>query len=188
MIHMTQRKRQMYMGNLLNLNVVLLLHGSYGPRNMVVFSFVSGIDVMFWWCTCRPASLLSSYNCRWRFCESTGRYFHKLILPSDGTNCHYGCTDLMVDVQGATCPKTPSNQYSNVWTGHTVCVIWGHLALSRTCPGHSQLSFINYLLFWLKNSFSSQQSFKQSSLAIMKKETKFKICVYTVGLGTSNIL
>ncbi len=40
----------------------------------------------------------------------------------------------MVDARGATCTKAPSNQYSNVPTGKAVCMIWGHLALSRTFP------------------------------------------------------
>ncbi len=30
-------------------------------------------------------------------------------------------------------------------TGHTVCVIWGHFAMYRTCPEHSQL--IRYMTY-----------------------------------------
>ncbi len=40
----------------------------------------------------------------------------------------------------ATCAMAPSNWYSNIQTGHTVCVIWGHSAMSWTCPGHTQLN------------------------------------------------
>ncbi len=65
-----------------------------------MFLFVGLIDVIFWWCTHLPASLLRSYCCRWCFCESTGRYFLWLILPLKGLNLHYGCIYLNLALQG----------------------------------------------------------------------------------------
>ncbi len=55
---------------------------------------------------------------------------------------------MMVDVWGATCTKTSSDQFSNIRTGHTVCMIWGHFSMSRTYPEHSQLRslWVNQLI------------------------------------------
>ncbi len=51
---------------------------------------------------------------------------------------------MMVDIQGVTCTKAPSNRYSNVQTGHAAHLIWGYyfmFDILPTCNWHFQLSF-----------------------------------------------